>query len=232
MVPREAITRVVRAPFGVSLLVRVRKPGMTVRARDASGDAGPPLTGRSSARGLRVGTPAKRRIRRFARDPRLDRLLLELYRGFGPQEWWPAATPFEVIVGAILTQNTAWTNVEKAIAGLAPDALTPARIVALRPDDLARRIRPAGYFRAKAKKLREISQWYLDAGGLRALRERPLAPLRAELLTVWGVGPETADSILCYAAGRRSSTPTPVASSGGGRARRFRRFQVGDHNTA
>jgi endonuclease-3 related protein len=133
-------------------------------------------------------------------------LLCELHSGFGRQHWWPASTPFEVIVGAILTQNTAWTNVEKALANLRSSACTtPAAILAHDDEALRRALVPSGYFNAKARKLREISRWYLDVGGLRALRERELEPLRDELLSVWGVGPETADSILCYAGGRRTA---------------------------
>ncbi len=142
-------------------------------------------------------------IRRFAHLARLDRLLQELARGFGPRTWWPAETPFEVIVGAILTQNTAWRNVELALARLREEGwLTPAHLLAASQADLAQRIRPSGTFRMKARKLQAISRWYLDQGGLLGLRERSLGPLREELLGVFGVGPETADSILCYAAGR------------------------------
>ncbi len=153
-----------------------------------------------------VGSPAEG-IARFAHDGDLERVAQGLYRGFGPQYWWPATTPFEVVVGALLVQNTAWRNAERALSALRTDGrLTPARILALREADLAELVRPSGSYRAKAKKLRAVCAWYLDAGGMRALRERPLEPLRAELLQVFGVGPETADSILCYAAGRR----TPV----------------------
>ncbi|MCC7012546.1 MAG: endonuclease [Planctomycetes bacterium] len=175
--------------------------------RDLPGDPGLVPSPRSSPRGPFVGTPHPARApRRWARDPALERLLRELHRGFGWQCWWPAATPFEVIVGAILTQNTAWTNVEKALANLrALHALSPARLLELEDAALLTALRPSGYFNAKARKLREISSWYLEVGGLRALRERQLNPLREELLGVWGVGPETADSILCYAAGRRTA---------------------------
>ncbi len=173
---------------------------------DIAGDPGLAPTPHRGPRGPFVGTPSRHPIRRFAHDERLDALLLDLHRGFGPQSWWPAETPFEVIVGAILTQNTAWTNVEKALASLtARTALTPAALLRMAPEALAEAIRASGYFRAKARKLHEIAGWYLDAGGLAALRERPLEPLRRELLGVWGVGPETADSILCYAAGRRTA---------------------------
>lgn len=159
-----------------------------------------------SPRGPFVGTPPPERPpERWAEHARLDRVIGELSRGFGFQRWWPAATPFEVIVGAILTQNTAWTNVEKALTRLrALDALEPKAILALEHDALRRALVPSGYFNAKAKKLVAISEWYLAVGGLAPLRERPLGPLRRELLDVHGVGPETADSILCYAAGRRT----------------------------
>jgi endonuclease-3 related protein len=142
----------------------------------------------------------------MAREPALDRLLLELHAGFGWQCWWPARTPFEVIVGAVLTQNTAWRNVELALARLAAaDALTPARILALEEPVLAELVRPSGYYNSKARKLRAVTRWYIDVGGLAALKRRRLEPLRTELLGVHGVGPETADSILCYAAGRRTA---------------------------
>ena len=160
-----------------------------------------------SPRGPYVGTPPPNRApRRWASDPALDALLCDLHAGFGRQHWWPASTPFEVIVGAILTQNTAWTNVEKALANLkAIGCTTPATLLAHGDEELRRALVPSGYFNSKARKLREISRWYLDVGGLRALRERELEPLRKELLGVWGVGPETADTILCYAAGRRTA---------------------------
>ena len=159
-----------------------------------------------SERGPYVGSATGGRLRRFASDPEFDALLMELYRGFGPQRWWPAETPFEVIVGAILTQNTAWRNVELALHSLRNETeLTPAALLALPPTRMEHAVRSSGYFRAKARKLAAISRWYLEVGGLRALRARPLAPLRSALLEVWGVGPETADSILCYAAGRRTA---------------------------
>ncbi len=172
---------------------------------DLARDPGLEPTPFRSERGPYVGR-CHGRIRRFARDPALDRLFRELARGFGPQRWWPAETPFEVIVGAILTQNTSWTNVERALAALKRRTrLTPARLLALPVDELAGCVRSSGYFRVKAQKLQEVSRWYLAAGGLAALAERALPGLRAELLGVFGVGPETADSILCYAAGRRTA---------------------------
>lgn len=175
-------------------------PGL---AADLPDDPGLAPTPHVSPRGPWVGR-CRATPRRFAREPRLERLLRELARGFGPQRWWPAETPFEVMLGAILTQNTSWTNVERALASLrAKTALTPACLLRLPEDELAERIRSSGYYRAKAKKLGALSRWYLEVGGLRSLERAPLATIRAGLLGVWGIGPETADSILCYAAGRR-----------------------------
>ena len=172
---------------------------------DLPNDPGLEPTALRTADGPRVGTPLDLPVERFATDPALDRLLLELHRGHGPAEWWPARTPFEILLGAVLTQNTSWRNVELALAGLAAQTpLTPARILALPPERLEEAVRPAGFFRGKARTLRLLSRWYLENGGLRALRERPLEAVRSELLTVRGIGPETADSILCYAAGRRT----------------------------
>lgn len=128
-----------------------------------------------------------------------------LLKRFGPQHWWPAETPFEVMVGAILTQNTAWKNVEKAIAALqAADLLDPHRLHAMRASELAPLIRSAGYFRVKARRLKNLTAWFVErAGGdIRALQDLPTETLRRELLEVSGVGPETADSILLYALGR------------------------------
>ncbi len=123
-------------------------------------------------------------------------------RALGPMNWWPARTPFEVVLGAILAQNTAWTNVERAIANLrAAKMLTPSAISAVRLSRLAVLIRPSGYFRQKARKLKAFVQ-FLDkeyAGSLKRMFDTPTAPLREQLLSVHGIGPETADSILLYA---------------------------------
>ena len=174
--------------------------------RDISNDPGLEPTELSNERGPYVGRAPRRALRRFAHDAELDGILADLYRGFGPQRWWPARTPFEVMVGAVLTQNTAWTNVERALARLAErTALTPARLVALEGPELEEAVRPSGYFRAKARKLCELSRWYLERGGLAYLTDAPLGEVRDDLLGVWGIGPETADSILCYAAGRRTA---------------------------
>jgi len=120
-------------------------------------------------------------------------------------DWWPAETPFEVMVGAILTQNTAWGNVEKAISGLkARGLMSPGGMADLDPATLAALIRPAGYFNVKARRLRAFLDYFLGVhGGDEGRMGRGgTAALREELLGVNGVGPETADSILLYALGR------------------------------
>lgn len=125
-----------------------------------------------------------------------------LYRAWGAQHWWPAETRFEVIVGAYLTQNTAWTNVELAIANLrAANVLSVEGIRGVALAKLQRLIRPSGYFRQKATRLKTFVA-FLDktySGSLDQLFARPTNQLREELLGLNGVGPETADSILLYA---------------------------------
>jgi len=120
----------------------------------------------------------------------------------GPMHWWPAQTPFEVIVGAILTQSTSWTNVERAIANLrAARLLTPSAILRAPMPRLATLVRPSGYFRQKARKLKAFVQ-FLQAeyrGSLKRMFSTPTLELREKLLSVHGIGPETADSILLYA---------------------------------
>ena len=120
----------------------------------------------------------------------------------GPQHWWPAETPFEVIVGAVLVQNTNWQNVCQAIDALrAANLLDAHKIAALEMETLETLIRPAGYFRIKARRLRAVVDWLIEQcdGELDKLFRRPTAELRKQLLAVHGVGPETADSILLYA---------------------------------
>jgi len=123
----------------------------------------------------------------------------------GPQHWWPAETPFEVIVGAILTQNTSWKNVEAAIANLKREKLlSPIAMERVSVRRLERLIRSSGYFRQKAKKLKAFVRFLrLEYGGaLKRMFRTPTAELREKLLGVHGIGPETADSILLYAARR------------------------------
>lgn len=125
-----------------------------------------------------------------------------LYDRFGPRHWWPADTPFEVVVGAILTQNVTWKNVEKAINNLkSAGLLDPAVMYKVDVTALEPHIRPAGYFRTKAKKLKAFVNhlWERYNGSLEAMFSRPLEELRPEILSIYGVGPETADAILCYA---------------------------------
>lgn len=135
--------------------------------------------------------------------------LLHIYRvlldHYGPRHWWPAETPFEVAVGAILTQNTAWRNVEKAISNLKQlGPLTPEALFRLPEPTLAEAIRPSGYYRQKAKRLRNLLRMLSERYECRieALFDLPTEDLREELLSLSGIGPETADSILLYAAER------------------------------
>lgn len=132
----------------------------------------------------------------------LDAYYRALSRRYGPQHWWPGDSPFEVMVGAILTQNTNWRNVEKAIANLkAAELLDPRAIVESDPVLLAAALRPSGYYNQKAKKLRALCRWLLDRadGDPERLKGESVPALREELLELPGVGPETADSILLYA---------------------------------
>lgn len=132
---------------------------------------------------------------------KLSSLYKKLYISFGRQHWWPAESPFEVMVGAILTQNTSWRNVEKAIANLKQaKVLSPQRLHSLSGKRLARLIRPAGFFNLKTKRLKEFLKFYLNAysGEIQRMREQRANLLRHQLLLVKGIGKETADSILLY----------------------------------
>jgi endonuclease-3 related protein len=125
-----------------------------------------------------------------------------LFDSFGPQHWWPGQTQFEIITGAILTQNTNWANVEKAIANLkSADCLTPEKLYHLDVSQLAEFIRPAGYYNIKTKRLKNFINWLFDNydGRLTNLETVDTNQLRAELLAINGIGYETADSILLYA---------------------------------
>lgn len=135
-------------------------------------------------------------------QPPLDQYYNSLFTAFGPQHWWPGETQFEVIVGAILTQNTSWTNVARAIENLRGEGLlSPTAIERVPLDRLEVLIRPSGYFRQKARKLKAFCA-FLRAeyrGSLKRMFEAPTIVLREKLLGVFGIGPETADSILLYA---------------------------------
>ncbi|MDR0197518.1 MAG: endonuclease III domain-containing protein [Oscillospiraceae bacterium] len=124
-----------------------------------------------------------------------------LYAGYGDLNWWPAKTPYEVMVGAVLTQNTAWSNVEKAIANFG-ERLTPKFAADADTAKLAEIIRPAGFFNQKAEYLKSVTAWFAGYDyDVSAVRKQPQDKLRAELLSVKGVGQETADSLLLYAFG-------------------------------
>jgi endonuclease-3 related protein len=140
-------------------------------------------------------------------NPRRAALLREVYgrllRAYGPQGWWPGdGGPFETIVGAVLTQNTAWVNVDRALANLhAAGAMSPAAMRAMPETELAQLIRSSGYFNAKARKLKAVAEHLaLYDDDTNRWRSREAKELRTELLTVHGIGPETADDIVLYVA--------------------------------
>lgn len=137
-------------------------------------------------------------------QPPLDEYFNSLFAALGPQHWWPAKTQFEAIVGAILTQNTAWTNVERAITNLnLARLLSPTAIQKVPIRRLETLIRSSGYFRQKARKLKAFCEFLRVEykGSLKRMFETPTLVLRERLLGVFGIGPETADSILLYAGG-------------------------------
>jgi len=132
--------------------------------------------------------------------PRLQAIYRSLRAHHGHLDWWPGDGRFEIAVGAVLTQNTAWTNVEKAIARLqAEDLLAPRAMLDCPPDTLAEAIRPSGYFNVKTKRLRALCTAWLENGGEQGLAGLDTDTLRERLLAVHGVGRETADDILLYA---------------------------------
>ena len=123
-----------------------------------------------------------------------------LFERYGAQHWWPADSAFEVMVGAVLTQNTAWSNVEKALGNLKQaKVLSADRIAASPQTELAQLIRPAGYFNVKAKRLHNFCHWFLQQGGIKKLQGWDDKSLRHGLLSVNGIGPETADDMVLYA---------------------------------
>lgn len=140
----------------------------------------------------------------MSRQTLLD-IYRRLYERYGPQHWWPGETPFEIIIGAILTQNTNWTNVEKAIVNLKnAGCLTPEKLHALPIAELAELIRPAGYFNIKTQRLKHFLDWLFEKhdGILESLEPLGLSTLREQLLAIKGIGPETADSICLYGFGK------------------------------
>jgi endonuclease III related protein len=146
----------------------------------------------------RSGAPAHQ----SARPTHLRAYYDALFAAYGPQHWWPGRSPFEVIVGAILVQNTSWTNAASAIANLRREKqLTPRAIETIAFARLARLVRSSGYFRQKAKKLKAFVLFLRREyhGSLVKMFRAPTARLREQLLEVQGIGPETADAILLYA---------------------------------
>jgi len=133
---------------------------------------------------------------------KLLKIYQKMFDAFGPRQWWPGETPFEVVIGAILTQNTNWSNVEKAIKNLkTAGKLSPEGIYGLSITELAELIKPSGFFNVKAKRVKAFINWLFSRyeGNLSKMFARDLQTLRSELLSVKGIGPETADSILLYA---------------------------------
>lgn len=133
-----------------------------------------------------------------------EKVYQRLYAAFGPQGWWPADSPFEVLVGAILVQNTSWRNVERAITKIrAEDMLDARRLLQATDDRLAELIHPAGPMRVKARRLRSLLEFFDERFdcSIPAMQQAEPTQLRNDLLAVHGIGPETADSILLYALG-------------------------------
>lgn len=132
----------------------------------------------------------------------LHDIYARLHKHYGPTDWWPGDTPFEIALGAVLTQNTSWSNVERAIANLKrAKLLGPRKILACQDGVLEDALRPSGYFRVKARRVRSFCRYLVKRyrGSMPRMAARPLEELRPELLAVDGIGPETADDILLYA---------------------------------
>lgn len=137
-------------------------------------------------------------------------LYAALHHAYGPQHWWRAKTPFEMMAGAVLVQNTNWSNAVRAIAALKrAKLLTPSKIAMLPLPELARHIRSSGTHRVKAKRLRALAIWMLEQGGVKGAGKLATEELRRSLLSVHGIGPETADCILLYVFDR----PTFIADA-------------------
>ena len=134
-------------------------------------------------------------------DNELQKIYQTLYDHYSDLHWWPAKTPYEVIVGAVLTQNTAWSNVEKAIMNFG-DRLIPEFVMNIGITDLKEIIKPAGFFNQKAGYLKAVTEWFSGYDyNVQTVQIEPLDMLRKELLSVKGIGQETADAILLYAFG-------------------------------
>lgn len=135
----------------------------------------------------------------------LNNIYRIFFKAYGEQHWWPGDTPFEISIGAILTQNVSWKNVETAILNLKKNRmLTPRALLEKSEKEIAPLIRPTGYYNQKAKKLKNFIEWFRGYNfSFKKVETMELAVLRDELLSVNGIGPETADSILLYALGKK-----------------------------
>ncbi|MBN1755040.1 endonuclease III domain-containing protein [bacterium] len=136
---------------------------------------------------------------------RIIKIYKSLLSYFGPQHWWPGETPFEIIIGAILTQNTSWSNVETAIGNLKDHGLLdPQKLNQVSPEMLSELIRPSGYYNQKARKIMNFLEylWAEYGGDIERMKLKGVDSLRYELLSIKGIGLETADSILLYALGK------------------------------
>ena len=137
----------------------------------------------------------------------IDKIFNLLLKNFGHQHWWPGETPFEISIGAILTQNTSWTNVEKAICNLKNSQnLDAKKIFAIPDSSLSELIKPAGYYNVKTKRLKNFVSHIVCHynANITEMEKKETAVLRKELLNINGIGPETADSILLYALNKKS----------------------------
>lgn len=149
---------------------------------------------------------------------KLQTIYCRLAKRYGNPDWWPAKSPYEVMVGAVLTQNTNWKNVEKALEQF-PNDIYPEEVMQLTQEELEERIRPAGFYHQKASCIKDLTAWYLN------YEEKETPTLREELLAIKGIGQETADAILLYAFNR----PVFIADT---YARRFfERFPIPAGNT-
>lgn len=145
---------------------------------------------------------SERHRRQSKREKELLNIFTRLYQAFGPRHWWPAETPFEVCVGAILTQSVSWRNVEKAIAALREKGLLePEKLAVAEPELVEACIVPTLYYRVKARKLKAFATYLVEnhGGELSRLFAGPTAKVREEVLGIWGIGEETADDMLLYA---------------------------------
>ncbi|MEM3841549.1 MAG: hypothetical protein QXN59_02570 [Candidatus Micrarchaeaceae archaeon] len=137
--------------------------------------------------------------------PDVLRIYSLLRKRFGFQNWWPGDTADEILIGAVLTQQTSWNNVEKALRNLkAAGALSVEAVSAIGIGRLERLIKPSGFYRQKARRLKSLCSKIMSYGSLEGFFSMPIGELRRELLGLSGIGPETADSIILYAAGKPS----------------------------